>query len=37
MSKVYFSKTITGEKGLELVRLLNKKLTGKVAIKVHSG
>lgn len=36
-SKVYFSKTITPEKVLELYRLLGKELPGKVAIKVHSG
>ena len=36
-SKVYFSKTITAEKVLELYRMLGKELTGRVAIKVHSG
>ena len=36
-SKVYFSKTITAEKVLELYRLLGKTLAGNVAIKVHSG
>ncbi len=36
-STVYFSKTITAEKVLALVRLLNKPLPGNVAIKVHSG
>ncbi|MBQ7833170.1 MAG: DUF362 domain-containing protein [Lachnospiraceae bacterium] len=36
-SKVYFSRTITPEKVLELYKLLNKELPGKVAIKVHSG
>ena len=36
-SKVYFSKTITAEKVLELYKLLGKELPGKVAIKVHSG
>ncbi|MBR4972781.1 MAG: DUF362 domain-containing protein [Oscillospiraceae bacterium] len=36
-SKVYFSKTITAEKVLEMYQLLGKKLPGKVAIKVHSG
>lgn len=36
-SKVYFSKTITPEKVLELYQLLGKSLPGKVAIKVHSG
>lgn len=36
-SKVYFSKTITPEKVLELYKLINKPLEGKVAVKVHSG
>ncbi len=36
-SNVYFSKTITPEKVLELYQLLGKSLPGKVAIKVHSG
>ena len=36
-SKVYFSKTITAEKVLELYRLLGKELPGNVAVKVHSG
>ncbi len=36
-SKVYFSKTITPEKVLEMYKLLEKELPGKVAIKVHSG
>lgn len=36
-SKVYFSKTITPEKVLELYRLTGKNLTGNTAIKVHSG
>ena len=34
---VYFSKTITPEKVLELFKLVDKELLGKVAIKVHSG
>ena len=34
---VYFSKTITPEKILELYKKLNKELVGNVAIKVHSG
>ena len=34
---VYFSKTITPEKVLELYKLLGKELPGKVAIKLHSG
>ena len=37
MSKVYFSREITAEKVLELYKLLNKELPGKVAVKVHSG
>lgn len=36
-AKVYFSRTITPEKVLEMYRLLGKKLPGKVALKVHSG
>ena len=36
-SKVYFSKTITPEKVLELYQAVGKTLNGKVAIKVHSG
>ena len=36
-TKVYFSRTITPEKVLELYNLLGKDLPGKVAIKVHSG
>ena len=36
-SKVYFSKTITPEKVLELYKLVEKPLPGKVASKVHSG
>lgn len=36
-AKVYFSEEITPEKVLELYRLLGKELTGKVAVKVHSG
>ena len=35
--KVYFSKEITPEKVLEMFRLADKALPGKVAIKVHSG
>lgn len=35
--KVYFSRTITPEKVLELYRQLGKELPGRVAIKVHSG
>lgn len=36
-AKVYFSKTITPEKVLELYRMAGKTLSGKVAVKVHSG
>lgn len=36
-ANVYFSKTITPEKVLELYKMLEKELSGKVAVKVHSG
>ena len=36
-SKLYFTKTITPEKVIEMYGLLGKKLTGNVAAKVHSG
>ena len=36
-AKVYFSRTITAEKVLELYNMLGKELKGNVAIKVHSG
>lgn len=36
-SKVYFSRTITPEKVLELYQIIGKELPGKVAIKLHSG
>ncbi|MFG6369002.1 MAG: DUF362 domain-containing protein [Lachnospiraceae bacterium] len=36
-SNVYFSKTITPEKVLELYQMTGKSLEGKVAIKIHSG
>ena len=36
-AKVYFSREITPEKVLELYKLLGKELSGKVAVKVHSG
>lgn len=36
-SKVYFSKTVTPEKVLELYKALGKPLTGNIAIKLHSG
>lgn len=35
--KVYFSRTITPEKVVELYGLLGVKLPGKVAVKIHSG
>lgn len=37
MSTVYFSKTITPEKALELFELVGRELGGRVAVKVHSG
>lgn len=36
-SKVYFTRTISPEKVVEMYHLLNAKLPGKVAIKLHSG
>ncbi len=36
-SKVYFTKSITPEKVIEMYKVLNKTLNGKVAAKVHSG
>lgn len=36
-SKVYFSKNITPENVVEMYKVLNKELHGKVAVKVHSG
>ena len=36
-STVYFSRTITPEKVLELYKMAGKELPGKVAVKVHSG
>ena len=36
-AKVYFTKTITPEKVIEMYKVLNKNLDGKVAVKVHSG
>ena len=36
-TKVYFSRTITAEKVLELYKMLGCDLKGRVAIKVHSG
>ena len=35
--KVYFTKTISPEKVVEMFKVLNKPLPGKVAVKVHSG
>ena len=37
IAKVYFSRTITPEKVLELYKMVDKKLPGNVAIKLHSG
>ena len=37
MEKVYFTKNITPESVIEMYKILNKELTGKVAVKVHSG
>lgn len=37
MEKVYFIKEITSENVIKVYDLLNKKLKGKVAVKVHSG
>lgn len=37
VSKVFFTKEITPEKVAELYRLTGKNLTGKVAVKLHSG
>jgi len=36
-AKVYFSRTITPEKVLELYKMVGKTLPGRVAVKVHSG
>ena len=36
-AKVYFSRSITPKKVLELYQKLGKELPGKVAVKVHSG
>lgn len=36
-SKVYFSRVITPENVVEMFKILNKDLPGKVAVKVHSG
>ena len=36
-AKVYFSRTITPEKVLELYKMVDKKLPGNVTIKLHSG
>jgi len=37
VSKVYFTRTITPEKVVEMYKTLGKELTGKIAVKVHSG
>lgn len=36
-SKVYFIRTITPEKVLEMYEVLGKELTGNIAVKLHSG
>lgn len=36
-AKVYFSKIITPERVVDMFKILNKELPGKVAVKVHSG
>ena len=36
-AKVYFTKTISSQKIVEMFKVLNKPLQGKVAVKVHSG
>ena len=36
-SKVYFTKTITPAKVIEMFKILKKDLPGKVAVKIHSG
>ena len=36
-TKVYFSRTITPEKVLELYQMIGQTLPGKVAVKLHSG
>lgn len=36
-SKVYFTKEISGQKLVEMFKLLNKELKGRVAVKLHSG
>jgi len=36
-SKVYFTKVITPNRVIDMYKVLNKELTGKVAVKVHSG
>ena len=35
--KVYFTKTITPEKLIEMYEILKKPLQGKVGVKIHSG
>ena len=36
-SKVFFSREITPEKVVEMYQLAGKELSGKVAVKLHSG
>lgn len=37
MAKVFFSKEITPEKVLEMYKMAGRELTGKIAVKLHSG
>ena len=37
VSKVYFTRKITPEQVVEMYKILGKELTGKIAVKVHSG
>ncbi len=37
VSKVYFTRTITPQKVVEMYKTLGKELTGRIAVKVHSG
>ena len=36
-AKVYFTKTISSEKVVEMFKILNKPLKGNIAVKIHSG
>lgn len=37
MAKVFFTREITPEKVVQLYEMAGKELTGKVAVKLHSG